>query len=367
LTNALGQATVTLNSGTVSGTVEVIARAGLSASQSALVSIAAGPPHYISVGADPLNIRGWDVVGAESHVVAYVSDIYHNPVREGTVIYFTCDEGIMRGNYLNYGQLGSSITEGGVAVGTYFSGLPRLDGRVAISATTAGGAVSGDAGLISSGPPVSVRFISPAPPVSLMANGTSEVEFWVEVLDVNDNYVVSGTRVEWSAEFGQIDDASETADGVYGSVASATLQSATLEEDFSWTVPDDGIGAWVAVSARAGLAGTVSDGLNVAFRTGPAYRGNSRIEIEETVPAGSSTPFEVLIADRYGNPLGGHVLSLSASAGGTVTASGTTDSWGSVYPLTFTAPAADTTCVITVVDGDPGYGGLTLSARVTVQ
>ncbi len=367
-TNTRGEAEVTLSSGTVSGTVQLIARAGEAASQSALVSIAAGPPAYISLGAEPLNIRGWDVVGAEASVVAYVSDRYNNPVRDNTVVYFTCDEGIMRGNYQNYGELGSSVTEGGAAIGSYFSGEPRLDGRVEIVASTSGGTVRGTTWLISSGPAASVRFLSPAPPVSLLANGQSEVKFWVEVLDINDNFVVEGTRVDWSTDFGEVDESSLTSDGVSGSVASAVLKSALLEQDFSYSVPDDGVGARARLNAETGLAGGVADQMEVAFRTGSAYRGNSRIEVEETIPTGSSVPFEVLIKDRYGNPLGGHALSLSVSGGGSVTPQATTDSWGSAYPLTFTAPASDTTCVITVIDNDPGFGGgLTLSARIAVE
>jgi hypothetical protein len=367
LTDAASRASVTLGSGTISGTVEVLATAGNSASQSALVSIAAGPPNYISIGIAPLNIRGWDIVGADADVVAYVSDIYNNPVRDGTVVYFTCDEGIIRGNYLNTGSLGSSTTEGGVGLGTYFSGQPRLDGRVEVTATTAGGTVVGTGGLISSGPPVSVEFFAPAPPINLLANGASEVDLWVEVLDINQNYVVAGTIVEFRTPLGVIDDNSQTSDGVYGSVAGATLRSVTLGQDYSWSVPDDGIGAVVSVSAMAGLAGAASDGVEVNFLTGAAYRHNSRIEAETSVPVGTSVPFEVLIADRYGNPLGGHVLAVSASGGASVTASGTTDAWGSAYPLMFTAPANDTTCVITVVDTDPGYGGITLTKTVTVN
>jgi len=366
MTDANSRAQVTLGSGTISGTIEVIARAGSSASQSALVSVAAGPPHYVSVGIAPLNIRGWDIVGANADVVTYVSDIYNNPVREGTVVYFTCDEGIIRGSYLNTGALGSSTTEGGVALGTYFSGQPRIDGRVLITATTAGGSVIGTGGLISSGPPASVEFVSPSPPISLLADGGNHVDLWAEVLDTNGNYVVAGTIVEFRTPLGVIDDNAQTADGIYGSVARGTLRSETLGQDYSWSVPDDGIGAVVSVTAAAGLGGAASDVIEVNFLTGPAYRHNSRIEVETTVPVGTSVPFEVLIADRYGNPLGGHVLEISASGGATVTPSGTTDSWGSAYPVIFTAPAADTTCVITVVDTDPGYGGITLSATVEV-
>lgn len=364
LTDGNGQARVTLSSGTVSGTVRLEASVSGLATRAALVSIAAGPAVRIAIGVDPLNIRGWDVVGAEAGVIAIVSDTYNNPVSNGTTIYFTCDEGVIRGWD---GNLGSAVTEGGLARATYLSGLPRLDGRVMITASTAGGAVLGQGALISSGPPTSLEFVSPTPPVTIPADGESELQVMVEVLDVNGNFVVGGTQIEFRTSQGTIDESATTADGVYGSLAEADLRSETLDRDFSWSVPDDGIGAVAQVTARAGLGGGVSDVLEVAFGTGPAYRGNSRIDLATSVPAGSATPFEILVRDRYGNPLGGHVIGLSVTGGGSVTASGTTDAWGTAGPLVFSAPAVDTTCVITAIDNDPSYGGMTLSTTVTVQ
>lgn len=363
-TDGNGQARVALNSGTVSGTVRLEARTPGLVTRSALVSIAAGPPVRISLGIDPLNIRGWDAVGVEADVVAIVSDAYNNPVSNGTTIYFTCDEGIIRGSD---GNLGSAVTAGGLARATYLSGLPRQDGRVTVTATTAGGSVLGSTGLISSGPPVSIEFVAPTPPVAIPADGESEVQVTVEVLDANGNFVLSGTSVGFRATQGSIEESATTSDGVYGSIAQANLRSDTLDRDFSWSVPDDGIGAWVRVTAEAGLGGAVSDALEVAFGTGSAYRGNSRIDLSSSVTPGSATPFEIQVRDRYGNPLGGHVIELSVSGGGSVTATGTTDTWGTAGPLVFTAPASDTTCVITAVDTDPGYGGLTLTSPVTVQ
>jgi len=362
-TDDTSRASVVLSSGTASGTVLVEASAGAWAGKSAQVSIAAGPPAYISLGASPRNIRGWDVVGAEADVLAIVSDLHNNPVAEGTTIYLTCDEGIVRGWD---GSLGSAVTQGGMARGTYFSGLPRLDGRVVISASTSGGGVLGTTGLISSGPPVSVAFVAPRPPVAIMADGDEELRLTVEVLDVNDNFVLAGTLVEFQTTLGEIDESAMTADGVYGSLARATLRSERLGRDYSYSVPDDGIGGTAVVTASAGLAGGHSAALEVDFLTGPAFRGKSRIEIEKQVARGGVLPFEVLIQDRYGNPLGGHVLGMSASGGGTVTPAATTDTWGVASGL-FHAPASDTTCVLTVIDNDPGRGGITLRETITIQ
>jgi hypothetical protein len=178
---------------------------------------------------------------------------------------------------------------------------------------------------------------------------------------------VEGTIVEFYSTLGDIDESAASADGVAGSLARATLRSETLGRDQSYSVPDDGVGGVAMVVAAAGLAGSLTSGLEVNFLTGNAYRANSRIEIENQAAQGQVVPFDVLVQDRYGNPLGGHVLALSASGGGSVSASGTTDTWGMASGLLFTAPAADTTCVITVYDTDPGYGGITLTETIAVN
>lgn len=362
LTNEQSKAIVTLAAGTISGTVKIVARAdSVDASEAALVSINSGPPHYISVGARPLNIRGWDRIGEQSDITVYVSDIYNNPVMNNTVVYFTCDEGIMRGNYESFQSLASSITEGGVAIGKYFSGLPRDDGRVIITASTAGGDVVGTGGLICSGPPASLEFVAPAEPVSLEADGIDNLKYYVEVLDVNGNYVMEGTTIEFACNYGAVSTSAYTFDGVSGSIGSGTLTSQVLARDTSVATPDDGIGAVAEVRAIAGLAGQHSDVLHVNFLTTAAYQNNCSFTMSTTVRRGSQEPATVIIKDRYGNPLGGHVLSITTTDG-SLPATVTTDTWGSANML-FDAPAdSGATAVITITDIDPERGGIILSA-----
>ena len=372
LTDEASMATVTLISGTKSGTVQVQASAEESeATKSSVVSISAGPPAYVSVGVDPQNIRGWDVVGAEASILAIVSDQYNNPVRDNTVVYFTVDEGIVRGYYEVQQVLGSCQTFGGMARGTYFSGLPRDDGDVILTASTSGGSVIGTDIFLSSGPPASVTFLTPAPPPApaptLWADGESELQMWVEVLDVNDNFVLAGTRVEWRTDVGMVTESSTTADGVYGSVATSDYLSEVLDEDYSWTNPDDGIGAVAHVTAAAGLAGGANDLLEIYLLTSNAARSKSSIEFESTtVSLGASVPFEVIVKDRFGNPLGGHQLAIAVTDG-TVTATAITDRWGTAGNLYFNAPDVEGTVYLTVTDMDPGYGGITLSEELTVE
>ena len=62
LTNSLGKVYVTLNAGTISGTVRVRARAGAVVSTATQVTIRSGPAAFISLGADDCNTPSWEVV-----------------------------------------------------------------------------------------------------------------------------------------------------------------------------------------------------------------------------------------------------------------------------------------------------------------
>ncbi len=366
ITDDYGRAKTILMAGYKSGTAKVIASAdSAQAAAATLVGMTAGPPHYIAIGADPLNIRGWDLIGAQSDLWAYVYDRYGNPVRERTEIWAYCDEGMVRGDYINQGQIGSSRTEGGVAVFTYFSGLPREDGRVEITASTSGGEVTGTAWVIASGPPHSVEFIAPQEPVSVWADGADHFTFYVEVLDVNSNYVLAGETVEFSSTYGNVPVSAYTANGTSGSIAKGVFTSVVLDRDASVTTPDNGIGAVARVTASAGLGGLTSDVLQVNLLTGAAYADNCTFTLDTSVPRNEDTPFQVVIKDRYGNPLGGHALTATATKG-SVDSPVITNMWGEGN-FVFTAPADSGDVRIMVTDTDPLYGGVRLNLKTTAN
>jgi adhesin/invasin len=369
-TNNASRAMVAIASGTISGTVrvEVSADSALS-TQAALVNITAGPPALISVGISPLNIRGWDMVGATADVWAYVYDIHNNPVRDNTVVWFTCDEGMIRGDYIVQGDLATTRVLGGIAYGTYYSGLPREDGIVLVDVSTAGGTVVGTGGLISSGPPYTVEFVSPADSVAVTADGESGLNFWVEVLDINQNFVVGGTEVNFDTDLGSVTLGAQTADGIAGSLAEGDFTSEVLDLDFSVATPDDGIGGYAHVTADAGLGGAASDMLIIKLTTTSAYRQNCDIDGEASVSRGSSLPFDVTIKDRYGNPLGGHVLSVSTAPAGPLLspANPVTDMWGTVSMMLTPTPADSGSVTIVVDDTDGLRGGIRITKAITVN
>jgi hypothetical protein len=352
-TNSLGEASVTLNSGTVSGTIRLRASAGSVLSQTTKVTVSAGPPAHLSLGANPLNIRGWDYINVTSDIVALVVDVYGNPVPDNTSVYFSTEEGMVDSH---------SETLNGLAKSAYHSGEPRNNGIAYIYASTSGGTVADTLGLIVSGPPAYVEFL--AYPSTLLADGTSEGDVNVRVLDINRNFVVSGTQVKMETDFGSIGSGA-TADGINNSIWETKLKSAVLNRDYSPVSPDNGIGAISIVKARCGW---VENYVTVPFLTGKAYSKNCAIDIPTSIQYGSSVPIEVTIKDRYGNPLGGHTLTASSFGCSISGLTQITDEYGIASGFTFIA-TSDTTVkssTVTVYDSDP-KGGVVLSTKVSLS
>jgi hypothetical protein len=118
-TDQNGVARVTLTAGTISGTVEISATAGL-ASQATLINIAAGPPAFMSCSAPLSAPCGGESPPVPIMVSALVFDVYHNPVCNGTAVWLSADTGMIVGD----DGLGTSLTLDGVVVGRWFP--PRL-------------------------------------------------------------------------------------------------------------------------------------------------------------------------------------------------------------------------------------------------
>jgi len=359
-TNANGVATVPMWSGTISGTVRTYANSGTVLSNATFLAVYAGPPYYIAVGADVCNMDGWNTVNRETYVNAAVADIYHNPVQDTTVVYFTVDEGIIDA----YGITEEST---GVASAIFRTGEPQVDGRVWIWAETSGGTVVCSSFFYNSFLPATIDLSMT--PQRLLANGKSEATFWADVRDLNNNYVIDGTEITTKTLFGTASSGA-TSDGCHASLFEGNYSSATLQEDNSLTGGnDDGIGAIDVITVRSGFVGnTVVCTLTTAF----AYSNESSLELDATsVPYGATNvPFWTIIKDRYGNPLGDHTLTAAATKGSIVPGTGTqeTNGFGEAFGFRFNAPADSTggkSAIISVTDSDPRSGGLVLSASVT--
>jgi len=101
-----GQATVSYNSGTRSGSVRIRAVCRGISAVSTEILIYAGPPYieditagcetsHMSVAPSPCSMFGMDIVGDSVVIVALVGDRYNNPVTPGTAVYFTTSAGVI--------------------------------------------------------------------------------------------------------------------------------------------------------------------------------------------------------------------------------------------------------------------------------
>lgn len=359
-TNSQGVATAQVWAGTISGTLRLYASSGVVLSNATFVSVFAGPPYYLGVGTDFCNINGWNTINREMYVDAVVADVYHNPVQDEVVVYFTVDEGIIDA----YGITSDST---GIAQAIFRTGPPQNDGVIWVWAETSGGTIVCSTYFYNSSPPAFVNLsISPAG-IDVAPDEMATVT--VEILDVNGNFVVDGTEATGKAKYGSVSGGA-TEDGCLASFFNTEYRpTIPLKRDYSTPGGnDDGIGAVDVLTFESGWAGS---SINCILYTDVANYGESSITLREsTVPYGSTeNVVEVIILDRQGNPLGDHTLTATISNGTMTTATGETNSYGESFGMMFSAPADSTngtTGIITVTDTDP-RGGIKLKTTVTYE
>lgn len=358
VTNSEGEATCPISSGTVSGTIKFRASADTVISSSTQIMVHAGPPADIDVGAKECNIDGWYYVNKENEIVAIVSDIYHNPVADSVVVYFTTDEGVIKAHE------DRTKEEKGLATSVWLSAGPEIggDGISTVTAETSGGTVTNTVDFYNSGP--AVTMIASDVPTSLPADGISKSSFNVSAYDINGNYVIDGTTYEAEGNFLSFS-GGELGDGCNSSSDKVNFTSSTLLQDFSTPGGvDDGIGATENVLLWIGATASV----NVSFplTTEVAYSENCTFKGSSSASANEVLRFSVVIQDRYGNPLGDHTLNMTASAGVVSGASQETNRFGEAGGFTWTAPGVAGDYNLSVYDSDP-RGGIYLTLKVTVQ
>ncbi|MCK5126583.1 MAG: hypothetical protein KAR42_10030 [candidate division Zixibacteria bacterium] len=357
-TNSNGVATVQVWSGTISGTLRLYASAGSVASNASYVAVYAGPPYHMMVGSDFCNIDGWNTVNREQYVDAVVSDIYHNPVQDSVVVYFTVDEGVID-------AYGITSDSSGVAQAIFRTGAPQIDGRVWVWAETSGGTVICSTMFYNSFIPATIA--PTMSPQMLPADGESEAIIWADVRDLNNNFVKDETEVLTKVLYGSANGGG-TADGCNASIFEGSYNSPILKQDFSMPGGnDDGIGAIDAIILRSGFVGA---SIVCTLTTGTSFYQESGVSLDaSSVPYGTAgIPVRVLIKDRAGNPLGDHTLTATISNGTMTVATAETNTYGEAFDFRFTAAADSTngtTGIITITDTDPRGTGLIMSTTVT--
>jgi hypothetical protein len=117
-TEDAGQARAVLVAGSVPGIIEVAVTAGI-VTRTVQVGVAAGTASDLQLDAVDKILDFW----SETEVTAFVSDRYGNPVRDGVIVLFSVDKGVIEGE----SGLASSQTAHGQAKATYRSLGPSLD------------------------------------------------------------------------------------------------------------------------------------------------------------------------------------------------------------------------------------------------
>ncbi len=358
ITNAQGVASVALHSGTVPGTVRIRAYVASVLSNASLVLISAGPPAYIVIGAAACNVPYWDNVAFEVNIVAVLSDIYLNPVNDSTVVYFSTDEGSMKSHESRTQDdegIVSTIWISGNNVGT-------ADGVVMIMAETAGGTVADTSFFFNSH--TASNIFATAMPGGIPADGVSQFSVTITGLDLNGNFVISGTEIRAVSNILNVAGGA-LEDGCNTSSMSSKIISAILTTDASLTgANDDGIGAVDQITYWSPGGGSVS--YNIQLTTGTANKSNSEWDAPQTAFPGEIVDISVTIKDRFGNPLGDHTLVLTATGGTVSNDTHDTDGYGEAVGFGWTAPSIAANVTLTITDTDP-RGGITFTQGVVVQ
>ncbi len=145
-TNKDGQATVTVNAGSLPTPLSVIAvldgNTEIRAASSQIgVGIGYADDNSFSFAADKYNINGASYDGEEAKITLHLADRFNNPVADGTKVYFTTEGGSIKGDLTSDSgdATGVCSTKSGVCTATLTSQDPRpADGRVTVSAYVAG-------------------------------------------------------------------------------------------------------------------------------------------------------------------------------------------------------------------------------------
>lgn len=203
-TNSQGRVTSSLFSGNVAGPVKVQAsierpELGITIkSTPVLVAIHGGfpDPEHFSIAPSKVNFEGYDLNGVRNQITVIVGDKFSNPVKPGTVVYFSSTGGIIQGS----GQ----TDQDGIVTVDLISGEPRPDDAISGSggrpgyATVTASTVDENDNRISKS--INIVFSTQGAQISgspttfdLAANGGESFSY--TVTDGNGNPMAAGTEI----------------------------------------------------------------------------------------------------------------------------------------------------------------------------
>lgn len=206
-TNALGRASVSLNTGTKAGVAQITAEMTVNGksikSKPILMAIHGGFPdaNHFDVACDALNYPLYGIIGAEIQFTAFVGDKYSNPVRPGTSVYFSANSGIIEGSDQT-DDLGRAtvtlLTQPFPNDATAGPGFFRVQASTVNESQTE---ISASTLRLLSGL-TQITGISPG--TFDIANGGSQ-SFTFKVSDGNGNPLAAGTQIRVSVKSGDVD------------------------------------------------------------------------------------------------------------------------------------------------------------------
>ena len=206
ITNAFGRASVTLNSGTMAGVIQILATIQLAnntiQSRPVLISIHGGLPdqNHFDIASEFLNYPEYGIVGYVIPFTAFVGDKYSNPVRPNTSVYFSTSSGIIEGSALT-DELGTATVN--LLTQPYPDHQVYGPGFFEVIAST----IDENSVMIYTS---SVRLLSGFPIISVspavidIQNGGSQA-FTFTVSDGNNNPLAKGNSISVTVEEGDIE------------------------------------------------------------------------------------------------------------------------------------------------------------------
>lgn len=184
----------------------------------------------IHMGAVTPNIRGWDIVNNSTTIVALVFDAKHNPVSDGTAVYFTVSpHGMIYGTAGVADKVALSITSSGKAEARIVTDGSRdnsWNGLVDVTATCGNITLTEPGLVIFSGPPW-LPHCSAAISGSNLSSVGGQASIIVRALDINDNPVIEGTDIIATTSRGTITASGSGSSKTVGGTVMFTLKTST--------------------------------------------------------------------------------------------------------------------------------------------
>lgn len=205
-TDANGQVSTTLETGTKSGVVQVIAefvnRDGRTITSTPVrLVIHSAPPHedHFSIAAESYNLPGRHIFGLTSRITAYVGDRYGNPVEPGTAVYFTSTGGLIQGSGFTGSGESAGITSVVLTTAAPYPVHPTLGpGFATITARTVdenNENIEQQLYVLFSGPPIITTDVTE---INVPNGGSQTIDF--SVMDYWGNPLSQGTQISVKVE-----------------------------------------------------------------------------------------------------------------------------------------------------------------------